>query len=188
MPWPIAAINSYRLGGLAALAVLGVVCGWLVLRALDVLPGAGRAAARPASAWMAAAPATRAPATDSVSYDDLRIAPPRRFNGRLLAAAIVVGALAVGGYIRFGSHDSGVWSSGRGLALKTGFMDNCRMSGLKVDCECAFDHITATPPYNTPVGLARLGGATRTFEQTGDPSRLPSVFVSGLTGCFHVGS
>jgi hypothetical protein len=137
---------------------------------------------------MEATPATRAAVTDSVSYEDLGIAPRRRVTGPVLAAAVVVGALAVGGYLTFGAHRSGVWSSGRGLALKTGFLENCGVSGLKVDCECAFDHITATPPYNTPAGLERLGGATRTFELTGDPSRLPDVFVSGLTGCFQLGS
>jgi hypothetical protein len=189
MTWAMATMTAYRVGQLAGVVTLGLLVAFVVLRLVGVAPRRARVASRPASAW-APATALAAPAAggETVSFDGLRLAPQQRSNKAFIAAMVVVGALIVAfvsGVIKLPDHST-VWSHGRGAEVKAGFLASCRLSPVRtVDCDCAFDHITATAPYNTPNGFMTLEGPVRRFMSTRDLNQLPAIYVSAATSCLR---
>jgi hypothetical protein len=102
-------------------------------------------------------------------------------------AVLVVAGLLIGNTVRMsGGDDSGSdpWRSGQGAQMKAGFIDGCQAtSATFVDCGCAFEHLTSSPPYDTPSGLATLVGPVRVAQQTGNPRDIPDVLVSAMQSC-----
>jgi hypothetical protein len=56
-----------------------------------------------------------------------------------------------------------------------------------MDCDCAFEHLTAIPPYDTPAGLLAgqhaLVQSVMAAVSTHDPSALPRAFVESARPC-----
>jgi hypothetical protein len=76
------------------------------------------------------------------------------------------------------------WASGHGVQMKAGFIDGCNSStGGRVDCGCAFDRLTSTPPYDTPEGLLTLAGPVQAAQRSGDPRDVPAVLVTAMRSC-----
>ena len=102
-------------------------------------------------------------------------------------ALLVVAGLLIGNIVRMsGGNDSGSdpWTSGQGAQMKAGFLDGCQAtSATFVDCGCAFEHMTSSPPYDTPSGLATLAGPVQVAQQTGNPRDIPDVLVSAMQAC-----
>jgi len=111
---------------------------------------------------------------------------PPRARATDAVAALVVAVLLVANFVRpFGDDDrDDPWKNGQGAQMRAGFIDGCNSStGGLVDCGCAFDRLTATPPYDTPAGLVSLAGPVRAAQRSGDPRDVPAVLVTAMRSC-----
>jgi hypothetical protein len=111
---------------------------------------------------------------------------PSRSRATDVVAALVVGALLVGGIVRLGGDGdrNDPWKNGEGAQMKAGFINGCKSNSAGViDCSCAFDHLTSAPPYDTPPGLATLVAPVRAAQQSGDPADIPAALISAMEAC-----
>lgn len=192
----LAASTAYRVGEYTALLALLVLLVWCVRRAINApLRTAvdGSALARSSAADTPAATSVAPPGfadgpvvtVPSVPTGGPFDAPQRGGRLRYAAGACVAAALfvvGVLGVVNNGSPDP--WATQAGIDVKAGFLDGCaRTADGVVDCQCAFAHLTSQAPYNTPQGFESLAGAVQTFEQTGNRSAIPAVYLSSLQAC-----
>ena len=110
-----------------------------------------------------------------------------------MAAALIAGACLVHG-AKDGMFEAGTsagstqnaWSTRDGVNLRAGFIAGCSHSvaARAAVCECVFDRVASTPPYNTPEGFeVNLAPAIRRARAAGQPQRLPVVLVSAARQC-----
>jgi hypothetical protein len=119
-----------------------------------------------------------------------RLASPNRGPRSRLTdgiAALVLAVLLIGNIARGtgGDDKQDAWSSGQGAQMKAGFIDGCEAhnTGNVVDCGCAFDHVTAEPPYDTPDGLASLYEPSLAAQQSRNLADVPAVMMSAIRAC-----
>jgi hypothetical protein len=186
--------TAYVVGEFLGIAVLAVLSIGLGLRALD-LPG-GRAARTPSL------PPAPGPALDGSSVappgwtqSAPAAAPPRRPAGRSrrarrtdAAAALVFGVLLVAALVRIADHHTnGPWDTPQGRMLHAGFTAGCqRSSSAVVVCGCIWDHLTSTPPYDTPAGFVTLASAMNVAIREQNVRALPPQVSEALASCRRV--
>ena len=84
---------------------------------------------------------------------------------------------------------TGSWSSQQGAEIRAGFIAGCGhgLASKQRICECLFDRVAASPPYNTPAGFEGLAPAMRRFEETRDVSLIPQPLLSAARTCSPAG-
>lgn len=179
----VASSGAYRIGELSGLALLAVLFLALVARALDV-----RLHRSPAPVL-----APGLSQSSSAPVATVRMAPRRRRTDAL--AAVVVGALLIGGILQVGdgsAHSasaqatSAVWSTPQGRELRAGFMAGCERSAAgAVDCRCVFARLTRHSPYDTLGGFMTLVAPVHQFEQTRNAGLIPSALIDSVRSCQH---
>jgi hypothetical protein len=195
---------AYLVGNLVAILALAAGALWLGLRALD---RRGRYAAATATSPMRPAPpAPTRPTGSSVAPPGFaepasvfvpsatptrsRIGRSRRERTTDAIAAGVCAVLLVGALVHFTGHvgRSGPWDTPQGRQIRAVFVGSCQLGNRgTIDCDCAFEHLTAAPPYDTPAGL--LAGQHAYYESvmtalsTHDASALPPGFIDTVRAC-----
>lgn len=115
-----------------------------------------------------------------------RIANPRRAPRSRLTdgiAALVIGILLVVNIVRLGGDDDS-WRRGEGPEMKAGFIAGCEDApGNFVDCGCAFEQLTSTPPYDTPEGFLTLHEGIETAQRSQDPRDVPAPLMTAFRSC-----
>ena len=101
--------------------------------------------------------------------------------------ALVCSVLLVGAVVRFVDHHTGgggPFDTQQGREMRAGFVAGCEQgtTGL-IDCNCAFEHLTSAPPYDTPEGFITLAGPISEAVRTQSVRGLPPQYVAAMTSC-----
>jgi uncharacterized RDD family membrane protein YckC len=88
-----------------------------------------------------------------------------------------------------GSQPRGAWATVQGVNVKAGFIDGCSggNSSRVAMCECLFNRVSSSPPYDTPAGFETLATTVERFQRTGNVADLPAVVVEGARDCRRQG-
>lgn len=103
-----------------------------------------------------------------------------------VAAAIIMLVAGVGIYstLLAGESAKAGWDSEHGREVRSSFIEGCnRSSGGAVNCECAFNKLSTTPPYDTPQGFMKLADGLQRYRASGNPNDLPRIFVDTARAC-----
>jgi hypothetical protein len=120
--------------------------------------------------------------------------PGGALNVSLGTAAVLIAAGCSAHGVKDGMFEAGAsagstqsaWSTREGVNLKAGFIAGCshNLEARDAVCECVFERVASTPPYNTPEGFeVNLAPAIRRAQAAGQPKRLPVVLVSAARKC-----
>jgi hypothetical protein len=101
-------------------------------------------------------------------------------------AALVCCVLLIGALVPFAGRvgSDGPWDTPEGRLLRGSFVAGCKQSqnGL-VDCDCVFEHMTASPPGDTPAGFVMLSNAINVAVSRRDVRLVPPQVRDALLGC-----
>ena len=119
---------------------------------------------------------------------------PLRTPRWLLPVATTLATLASIGFIIAVAHHKGdlpgsdsraVWSTSQGVNVKAGFIDGCSrgIASRAAMCECVFDRVSSSPPYDTPSGFEGLAATVERYQQTRNAGDLPAVLIESARYC-----
>jgi hypothetical protein len=69
--------------------------------------------------------------------------------------------------------------------MKAGFIDGCSggIASQRSLCECLFDRVSSSPPYDTPGGFEGLVARLRRYQETRNVADLPTVVLESAHDC-----
>jgi hypothetical protein len=103
------------------------------------------------------------------------------------AAAVVIAAamIVVGVKHLTNPNDRAAWATSQGINVKAGYIAGCSKgeSSRVKRCECIFDRVSSSPPYDTPSGFESMIVSLERFQRTRNIADLPPALVTSIRAC-----